>query len=117
MAGHARWVSASDLVKEFGFTSRHWTRMASAGRVPSAHQPFGPRSSWTFEITEVRTWWEASVEQPKKWVPTSPAPRTTKSPLVHRPSPFDRRDLKKTLASIMAAPPTPKKRPPPRDRS
>ncbi len=27
-------VSAARLVEEFGFTERHWVRMAAAGRVP-----------------------------------------------------------------------------------
>ncbi len=63
-------VSAARLVEEFGFTERHWIRMAAAGRVPGARQPFGPRSSWVFDLTAVRRWWESTL----KTAPEQPMP-------------------------------------------
>jgi hypothetical protein len=42
-------LTAPDLAREYGFTARHWTRLAAAGRVPGARQPAGPNGQWLFE--------------------------------------------------------------------
>lgn len=104
-----RYVSAADLVAEFGFTERHWTRMAAAGRVPGARQPFGPRSRWVFDLTAVREWWAAAEKAGRPvW---SPQPRTARAPLRIPKPPGDRIDLKKTLADVLAKhPQNPKRR-------
>lgn len=110
MPNRKRWVGPAELVEEFGFTERHWIRMSAAGRVPSARQPFGPRSSWVFDLEEVRRWW-ASTEQ----VPAAPirsrlgARGRFPKRLYSKPS-FEPRDLRKTLAKVLAELSTKEKR-------
>jgi hypothetical protein len=38
-----RPIPASDIAARYGFTARHWIRLAAAGKVPGAKQPTGPR--------------------------------------------------------------------------
>lgn len=105
---HHRYVRAADLTAEFGFTDRHWIKQAAAGRVPGAFQPFGPHSTWVFDIETVRAWWAEVGIRPE---PT-PTPRLYKQ-ASHRltAKPPIRRDLSKQLAALRQAgrkPPSPK---------
>ena len=106
MAHRVRWVGTSEIVEEFGFTARHWNRMAAAGRVPGARQPFGPRSSWVFDLDAVRAWWAAS----EKTSETAAVPARAKTPRPHTRMRFERIDLKKTLAKVLADHPQNRKR-------
>ena len=110
MPSRKRWIGPAELVEEFGFTERHWIRQAAAGRVPSARQPFGPRSSWVFDLEEVRRWW-ASTEQVQAAPIGSRLGARGGFPkrLNSKPS-FERRDLKKTLAKVLAEHPDNQKR-------
>ena len=100
----SRPVAAKHLVEEFGFTSRHWIRMAAAGRVPGARQPFGPGSSWVFDLPAVRRWWDASTRTVAEW-PTSTSggrPGGGASRKRARSSVVaSRRDLKASRASVL----------------
>lgn len=62
-----RYVHVADLVAEFGFTERHWIRMAAASRAPGARQPFGARSRWVFDLDALQTWWDAAEEERSAW--------------------------------------------------
>ncbi|WP_156295746.1 hypothetical protein [Methylobacterium aquaticum] len=100
---HRRYVSAADLVEEFGFTERHWTRMAAAGRVPGARQPFGPRSRWVFDLATLREWWVAAEKEGRPvW---SPQPRPGRTPISRVKPPSDQpsgNDLKQLVAKVLA---------------
>jgi hypothetical protein len=42
-------LRASEISRQYGFTSRYWIRMAAAGRVPGARQPSGVGGAWLFD--------------------------------------------------------------------
>ena len=106
MPSRTRWVSASEIVEEFGFTTRHWIRMAASGRVPGARQPFGPRSSWIFDLNAVRAWWASTEKKPEPSGTVVSAKARTR----HTKMRFERADLKKTLAKVLAEHPLNRKR-------
>jgi hypothetical protein len=54
MTGH---LTAEDLARDYGFSSRHWTRLAASGIVPGATQPTGKNGKWFFDETTFRNWW------------------------------------------------------------
>ena len=60
-------LSASDLAREYGFTPRHWTRLAAAGRVPGARQPSGRLGQWLFEAAIFRQWWNSRKREVAIW--------------------------------------------------
>src|SRR4051795_9401002 len=104
MARAAGHVDVSALVEEVGFSARHWIRMAAAGRVPGARQPFGPGSSWVFDLRAVRQWWDATAKAVPEW-PTSTSVGTSGGAVSRRTArsiaPRSRRDLKATLAKVL----------------
>lgn len=42
-------LRACDLARDYGFTARHWLRLAAAGKIPGARQPAGAGGHWLFE--------------------------------------------------------------------
>lgn len=99
-------VSAARLVEEFGFTERHWIRMAAAGRVPGARQPFGPRSRWVFDLTAVRRWWEASLRTATAWPTATPVGKRGSGVSRGMAKTFanpSRRDLKASRSAVLEA--------------
>lgn len=60
-------VTASQIAQEFGFSARHWTRAASAGKVPGACQPSGPGGHWLFDVALFRRWWTAKQKDIPEW--------------------------------------------------
>lgn len=60
-------VSASIIAEKFGFTARHWIRLAASGKVPGAYQPSGPRGAWCFDLTVFEKWWRAQCREVASW--------------------------------------------------
>src|SRR6516164_137484 len=52
-------LRAADLVARYGFTGRHWRKLAAEGRIPGASQPCGPRGHWVFDAILFDEWWRA----------------------------------------------------------
>lgn len=78
MPGSTRYVQVEAIIEEFGFSRRQWLNQAAAGRVPGARQPFGPGTTWVFDIEAVRAWWAASERKPDRIRPQNdwrPEPR------------------------------------------
>ena len=42
-------LTAKAISERYGFTPRHWTRLAAAGKVPGAYQPGGDGGQWVFD--------------------------------------------------------------------
>src|SRR6478736_4151278 len=57
----------ADLVLRYGFTTRHWTKLAAAGRIPGASQPCGPHGHWSFDARLFAEWWEAGKREGVQW--------------------------------------------------
>lgn len=99
-----RHVPASALVERYGFTARHWIRLAAAGKVPGAFQPFGAHGRWVFDLDVVARWWDAQRKQVTEWPTSTSAGRrgggasSGAGRKFARPS---RRDLKASLASVL----------------
>src|SRR5258708_37478422 len=47
-------LTATEVARLFGYSARHWRRQAALGKVPGAHQLFGPRGHWVFDDDELR---------------------------------------------------------------
>lgn len=58
------YVRASLIAQEFGFSSRHWIRLAAAGKIPCATQPSGPGGHWLFELDAFREWFATRAPRP-----------------------------------------------------
>jgi hypothetical protein len=96
-------ASAADMVAAFGFTERHWIRKAAAGQVPGARQPFGPKSSWCFDLAAARKWWDASTKETPEWPKFTSAAKSggaASRRMAKSSAPPSRRDLKQTLAKL-----------------
>jgi hypothetical protein len=50
-------LTAADLSRKYGYTSRQWTRLAASGIVPGARQPTGKNGKWFFDKVVFRRWW------------------------------------------------------------
>jgi hypothetical protein len=35
-------IKAAEIAREYGFSTRYWTKLAAAGKIPGATQPSGP---------------------------------------------------------------------------
>ena len=62
-----RPLTASALARSYGFTPRHWIRLAAQGRIPGARQPFGPRGRWVFDASIFKSWWAAQQREIPQW--------------------------------------------------
>jgi hypothetical protein len=60
-------LRASDLSREYGFTARHWIRLAAAGRIPGAHQPSGHGGGWLFDRQAFVAWWRSTQHEVSTW--------------------------------------------------
>ena len=56
---HCPQLRTADLVARYGFTERHWRKLAAEGRIPGATQPCGSRGHWVFDARLFAAWWEA----------------------------------------------------------
>ena len=76
-------LRTADLVVRYGFTARHWTKLAAQGRIPGARQPCGPRGHWSFDARLFAEWWEAGKREGVQWrTSTSEAKRGGPAPPV-----------------------------------
>jgi hypothetical protein len=55
------------VARQYGFTARHWIKLAAAGRIPGARQPFGARGAWVFDALLLAKWWDASTRKVETW--------------------------------------------------
>src|SRR6266436_6143047 len=60
-------LTATQVAQEHGFTPRHWTRQAAAGKIPGARQPSGPGGQWLFDAAMLRRWWETRKREVEAW--------------------------------------------------
>jgi hypothetical protein len=60
-------LRASEIARMHGFTSRYWTRMAAAGRIPGARQPSGIGGAWVFDARQFAAWWESRTKRVEAW--------------------------------------------------
>jgi hypothetical protein len=51
-------LPASQIAKEYGFTARHWTRLAAAGKLPGTYQPSGEGGKWLFDAQVFGKWFK-----------------------------------------------------------
>ena len=91
----SRPITASQVAERYGFTSRHWIRMAAEGKAPGAFQPSGPGGRWMFDPDELAAWWETKRAKPDNWRPTH-SPRRQTPPIS-----VERKDLKSSLAKVL----------------
>lgn len=97
-------VKAAAIVAEFGFTARHWIRLAAKGKIPGARQPSGPNGCWTFDLTAFRRWHNSTARRVTTWPGYTGAEKrgggAFNVPAVNTGDP-SRRDLKASLASVL----------------
>jgi hypothetical protein len=62
-----RQLTAADLAREYGYTPRHWTRLAAAGKVPGARQLSGPKGKWLFDAAVFQEWWHSCERRVGQW--------------------------------------------------
>ena len=62
-------LRASEIAREFGFTARHWVRLAAAGKIPGAWQRC-PGSGWLFDRRQFIAWREAAKRRAVQWQPS-----------------------------------------------
>jgi hypothetical protein len=60
-------LRASVLARQYGFTSRYWIKLAAAGRIPGARQPFGPGGVWLFDAEQFGKWWKTTQREVRAW--------------------------------------------------
>ena len=65
-------VPASTIARDYGFTSRHWIRMAAHSKLSGAYQPSGPGGHWLFDTEAVEKWFKETARKPQQW-PTGAA--------------------------------------------
>ncbi|WAJ27160.1 helix-turn-helix domain-containing protein [Antarcticirhabdus aurantiaca] len=63
----SRHVTAKVIAEEFGLSARHWTRMASAGKIPGAWQPSGEGGHWLFDLDAFRRWRTSTQKKVAEW--------------------------------------------------
>lgn len=62
-----KYISSTTLAKRYGFSSRHWTSLAAAGKLPGAYQPSGTGGKWVFDEAAFRRWWGTSMRRGSQW--------------------------------------------------
>src|SRR5262249_58633274 len=83
-------LRASEIARAYGFTSRHWIRLAAAGKIPGAWQPSGPGGGGLFDQAQFVAWreaskrratpWRASIDEAKRiWPPPQPKGARTRA--------------------------------------
>ena len=50
-------LTITEIVEEYGFSPRYWTRKAASGTLPGACQPSGPKGHWAVEKAPFEAWW------------------------------------------------------------
>jgi hypothetical protein len=60
-------LTARQLSQKYGYTDRHWIRMAAAGKIPGARQPFGHGGTWFFDEDTFLVWWNAKDRGVRAW--------------------------------------------------
>lgn len=113
------YATAAEISREYGFTSRHWIRLAAQGRIPGAYQPSGEGGRWVFERVAFRRWWESRRRQVVEWRPSTNEFRFGgAAPSVRGESPVEasKRRIAELLKSVCASDrdrrARPKRRPP-----
>jgi hypothetical protein len=61
-------LRASEIARVYGFSSRHWIRMAAEGRIPGARQPSGVGGVWLFDAVRFASWWESRTRRVESWL-------------------------------------------------
>src|SRR5262249_10340347 len=59
-------LRTAQMVARYGFTARHWTKLAASGRIPGAHQPSGMKGHWVFDARLFASWWQAGRREALK---------------------------------------------------
>lgn len=62
-----KYISSTTLAKRYGFSARHWTSLAAAGKLPGAYQPSGTGGKWVFDEAAFRRWWGRSMRRGSQW--------------------------------------------------
>jgi len=62
-----RFISAREISDTYGFSPRHWTKMANAGKLPGAYQPSGTGGKWMFAESMFRRWWSNGMRRGSQW--------------------------------------------------
>ena len=66
--GERRHVSAAELARRTGFSSRWFTGRAAEGKIPGAYQPAGSRGAWRFDEELFWRWWdERAAKEKAEW--------------------------------------------------
>jgi hypothetical protein len=60
-------LTSADLASEYGFTARHWTRLAAEGKIPGARQPCGANGKWLFDTVVFQRWWKSREREVTQW--------------------------------------------------
>ena len=60
-------LTASQIATDYGFTARHWIRMAAAGKVPGAYQPGGQGGKWLFDAQAFARWFKNTNRRVESW--------------------------------------------------
>jgi hypothetical protein len=60
-------LRATDIARDYGFTPRHWARLAAAGKIPGARQPGGRRGHWVFDRRVFVAWWQSVQREGPTW--------------------------------------------------
>jgi hypothetical protein len=73
-------LRASELSIHYGFTARYWIKRATAGTIPGARQPSGPKGHWLFDRRVFARWAAANgftrrAEPPRQRKPLRKARR------------------------------------------
>jgi len=61
------YLTPGQIADQYGFTARHWGRMAASGKVPGSYQPSGDRGRWVFDQAEFRKWWASRQRLASEW--------------------------------------------------
>jgi hypothetical protein len=64
---HSPQLTAAQVADEFGFTARHWIRLAAQGRIPGACQPSGHGGQWQFDEKQFRKWRKSREREVTAW--------------------------------------------------
>lgn len=100
-----RPAKASEIAAEYGFSTRYWIKLASAGKIPGAWQPSGEHGVWVFDRREFRLWrakgmpkgsnaWPVYTDEERRGgAAFKEAARSGVAP--------SKRDLKASLASVL----------------
>jgi hypothetical protein len=56
-------LTAAQVAAEYGYTAKHWGRLAAAGRIPGASQPLGAGGQWFSTRKRSARWWQTASER------------------------------------------------------